>query len=517
MASALDQLINISITQQTSAVQQASFAITAVFGTSNRFAASAATSGTTASGSPNLTSIGSLTGCVPGATVAGTDIPTGTYILTVDAANSSAVMSANASGSGAQANITFQDSIRQYTALSAMVTDGFLTTDPEYVKAAELLEQSLSPPSWFVGRNTASVAQVDTITVNTATSAHVYTGDINGEAWTYTATGGDTTSTIATAIAAAIMALSSPVQPVTAVAVSAVVTVTANVPGAPFTDTNPGADTKYTIANSTPNHTITTDIAQAQLQNNSWYGLAICSNLDGDIQQVATFVESQVKLFGAVTSTAAVATSSTTDIASVLKSQSLKRTFLFSSNEPTEGKETAWMGGQLPAVPGSNSWAYKTLDGCTEDVLTAAQQGYLIGTPEAGVAGKNVNIYQAVGGVGITQMGWAIGGQYLDITVGIDWLRAQLQTNIFSALVNSSKIPYTDKGTGVLISAVSAAIQQGVQNGLIDGTSPITITAPLVATVPTNQRAARVAPTISFSCRLAGAYNAVVVSGTVTV
>jgi Protein of unknown function (DUF3383) len=253
--------------------------------------------------------------------------------------------------------------------------------------------------------------------------------------------------------------------------------------------------------------------------NNTWYGMCLTQGTDADVLQAASLIESLKKIYLAISDTAAIPTTSSTDIASVLMGKSLKRTALMYTNTSyiNEGKDSAWLGGQLPAVPGSNNWAFKTLVGCTPDNLTATQQGILIGNPVSGVAGKNVNIYQTVGGQNITQMGTMAGGQFIDITIGIDWLESTLQTNIFVALVQAAKIPYTDKGTGILISAVKAAIDQGVVNGLIDGASPITITAASVLSVPSNQRATRVSPTISFSCRLAGAFNAVVVQGTVTV
>jgi hypothetical protein len=108
------------------------------------------------------------------------------------------------------------------------------------------------------------------------------------------------------------------------------------------------------------------------------------------------------------------------------------------------------------------------------------------------------------------------GGQFIDVTVGIDWLTSTIQTNLYALLVSSAKVPYTDKGTAALEQQVQAAITQGVNNGLIDGNSPITVSAPLVSTVSAIQRQNRIAPTISFSCRLAGAYNAIIVNGTVT-
>lgn len=416
--------------------------------------------------------------------------------------------------------LTLTDSIRAYTGTAAMMTDGYQLTDPEFIRATEFLEQTLTPALFFVGKYTASVAQVDTVAVGTlVATGHVYSFMLNSTLITYTSSS-DTQQSILTALLTAINTAFPSNPPVTGVVTGsgsgALLTLTSPTPG--VTVTYATFDTDLTHLNTVANHGIPQDIAQAQLQNNTWYGLCICSNQDQDILQTAAFIESQTKIFIAVSSDAAIGTSSATDIGSIMKLASYKRSgLMYSPASYAAGIEAAWLGGQLPATPGSNNWAYKTLEGIIADNLTATQIFNCIGVPVQGVAGKNVNIYTVVNGVDATQMGWMAGGQFIDITIGVDWLKSTMQTNLLSALVNSKKIPYTDSGVTILLSAVKSAIDQGVVNGLIDGNSPISITAPPVLSVPVNQRANRIAPTITFVCRLQGAFNSVVVQGIVTV
>lgn len=411
-------------------------------------------------------------------------------------------------------NASWMDYVHSYTDPAGMLTDGFTTSAPEYVYALEMFEQAITPTEFLVGHRTAAVAQVDTITVNTATASHDYTGIIAGQSWSYTAGSSPTTSTVATGIAAAISALSG--ANVTAVAVSAVVTVTSSVAGLGFVDTS--TDANITIANTTPNNGIQNDLNNIIGENNLWYGMVGCEFADADIEQAASLIESLKKTFIAVSDTSSIPTSSSTDVASILMGKSYKRTGLIytATANVNEGKDAAWVGLNLPATAGSNNWAFNTLVGCTPDSLTDNQIAILIGNPVAGTKGKNVNIYNTWGGSPTTRMGTMAGGQYIDITIGLDWLESTIQSNIVAAL-KSQKIPYTDKGTGILISAVKQAIDLGVTNGLIDGASPISISAPSVLSVPASQRANRIAPTISFSCRLTGAINAVIVNGTVSV
>lgn len=65
------------------------------------------TTGNVTSGSPNVTSIASMTGIVVGLAIQGTNIPIGTYVLSVNIAGNSLVMSTNATGNGTTQGLTF--------------------------------------------------------------------------------------------------------------------------------------------------------------------------------------------------------------------------------------------------------------------------------------------------------------------------------------------------------------------------------------------------------------------------
>lgn len=412
------------------------------------------------------------------------------------------------------------DYVHAYFEPSAMLDDGFTTSSPEYIYALELFEQPLTPTEFFVGHRTTAVAQVDTFAVNTITVGHQYKFTLNGIIIAYTAIGGDAQQDILAGLNAAI-ATAFPTSP----PVVAVITGSAGTALDTLTSSQSGVGVSYSAIDSllthvalTANNGIDDDLLKIIGKNNTWYGIALCSNADADILQLAALVETLKKMFIGASNDAAIATSSTTDLASQLKAFSYKRTALmFSPLSYNKGIEAAWLGGQLPQTPGSNNWAFQSLVGIAPDVLSDNAVANIIGDPVAGIFAKNGNIFQTVGGKNITQMGTMAGGQYIDITVGIDWLESTLQTNVYQALTSAAKIPYTDKGVGVLLSAVKSAIDQGVVNGLIDGASPITVTAPSVLSVPISQRANRIAPTISFTCRLQGAFNAVIVNGTVTV
>lgn len=410
--------------------------------------------------------------------------------------------------------------LQYFSSPAGYLSAGGSISDPEYIQLVEALEQPLRPIEVGVGTYVPAVAQVDTFQVNTVATGHAYQFTLNGEVIGYTSIGGDTQQVILDNLLTAIATQFPADPPVTGVrtgtGAGAILTLTSTVPGAPVLYTAIDADLTY--ASVTPNHSIVEDIITLQAipdLGDLWYGLSICSQVSSDIIQVAAYIETQLKIFVGAPTDAAILTTSTTDVASYLKGKGYTRTALLYAGTANDGRAAAWLGGQLPQVPGSNTWDLKTLVGISPDSFNDTQRQIAIGLPL--VPGKNCNIYETVGGVNVTESGFMVGGQFIDITVGLDWLRSTLQTNIFALMVQSPKIPYTNQGIAVIENAVHQTLLQGVSNGLIDGNSPITVTAPDVLSIPQADRAARLLPDVNFTCRLAGAIQNVIINGTVSV
>lgn len=263
------------------------------------------------------------------------------------------------------------------------------------------------------------------------------------------------------------------------------------------------------------------DLANIFAQNDNAYGVILAGLPNQDILDAAATIEGLTKLLIVSASDEDIAKSGDEDLASQLKDAGFNRTGLCYTKENAQGVlEGAWMGSQLPQTPGSNNWAWKSLPGVSVDKITPNQQTILYGVPVAGVAGKNVNVYQSLGGANVTFPGMAASGQYFDITIGIDWLTANVQTAVYSLLVNSPKIPYTTAGVTSLLNAVNKVMQIAVSNGLLDGSdpeNPVFVRADSVDDVPLNQRAQRISPNIYFGGRLQGAINSVVIRGRISV
>lgn len=207
---------------------------------------------------------------------------------------------------------------------------------------------------------------------------------------------------------------------------------------------------------------------------------------------------------------ATLVTDPTSDLGSELAALNYDRTALmYSATANTQYPEAAWAGLLLPEDPGSITWFAKTLAGVTADSLTSSQKSKALG--------NNVNTYTVVGGVSLTQNGTMASGRFIDIRRGVDWLQARMEENIFSRIVNSKKIPYTNAGIALIEDVMRFVLNDAVGNGVLRADPPPTITVPLVENISTNDRANRLLPDMNFTAELAGAVHKVEVRGTVSV
>lgn len=406
----------------------------------------------------------------------------------------------------------FLDLIRYYTDTAGMLADGFLVADPEYIHAAAIEAQDIVVERFAVGRRTPLVQQLDTISVAVIADNTVYSATINGLLATINSGVGATDVSILTALKAAIDALLQPVT--TTVAVGPTLTISADVPGNGFSDV---VTPNLTLVPTTPNHGVADDIADIRnvTGGDDWYGLVLTSKNADDILQAAALIETLPKFYMAGSQDADIPTNVITDVLSKLQALNYDRTALiYHSQAVAKAPDAAWVGEEFPKVPGSSTYKFKTLKSVPADFFTADQRQKIIGT--VGVPGKNGNIYETVGGVDITEEGFAVSGQFIDITIGIDWLSANLKAAIFALLTSVDKVPYTDQGADSIRSEMNAVFEQGITNGLIAKGS-VVINIPPVLSESQANRANRYIPDITFSCRFAGAIHFVKIQGIVTV
>ena len=244
--------------------------------------------------------------------------------------------------------------------------------------------------------------------------------------------------------------------------------------------------------------------------NDDWYAVFLDSYGKAEIEGLATVVETTSKIFLASTSDADVLTAVDTDVGSVLQSNTYARTAYMWHETPGIGPEAAWAGRALPLPPGSISWnLLSNIAGVPASTLSTAERVFL--------EGKNGNYFVELASLTVPKSGAMAGGEWIDVTRGIDFVVARLQENIFLKLVNLNKVPFTDAGIAVIENEVIGVMSLAVSQGIFTGDPAPLVTVPRANDVDVNDRANRFLPDVNFSAQLAGAIHTVEVNGVVTV
>lgn len=262
---------------------------------------------------------------------------------------------------------------------------------------------------------------------------------------------------------------------------------------------------------------------------NAWYGLTIAAAtpiVDADYVNVAGIIEatggSASRIFGVTTQeSAALLSTSTTDLAALLQAGGYSRTFCqYSSSNPYAAASVL---GRAFSVnfQASNSTItlkFKQEPSVTPETLTETQY--------AALAAKNCNAFVNFNNnTAILQEGKMANGFFFDEMHGTDWLQNQLQTDVYNALYTSpTKIPQTDAGINQIAAVVTQDLQLAVNNGfvapgvwagpavgaIVNGqylTTGYYVFQPAIATQSQTARQQRQAPPIQAAIKLAGAVH----------
>lgn len=412
------------------------------------------------------------------------------------------------------------------TQASELIDLGFAVTDPIYKAALSVFSQIPTISRLFIGRQL--VASVPATVTEAVEGALYRLGiewiDVNGVTQVaegqYTALPGDDVADIATALAASVEASAAgPI--VVAVAAAGVVTITPTNAGTSF-----GVVTTANITTPVATSTELPSVALTAIraETDDWYGVSLTSRVQSDVLDAAAWVEANEKLLGVTSADAGIINpGTTTDLASLLEENQYFRTHVwYHADAANEWVDAAIAAKAFTFYPGGETWALKGLAGVKYDKLTEGQA--------QGVFAKNGNTFEQFRNFAITQNGKVAAGEWIDNIRFRDWLAEQVKINVVSAMINANgKVPYTDPGIQIIVTALRQALDLGVARGGIappemgdDGSGQdrlipsYVINAPRSSDIPFNDKANRILRDVNFTARLAGAIHVVEIKGSLT-
>lgn len=250
---------------------------------------------------------------------------------------------------------------------------------------------------------------------------------------------------------------------------------------------------------------VTTALNALITTENNWYRIALEDKTETVITAVSTWAEANKKMFY----TQFANTTFTTDFTS-------KKRSVLGYKEGTERLDASMLGYAASRIPGSFTFKFKNLKNITADALSSSEI--------ATIKNKNMNSYIKkfeVLGIGDAQLdnGVTASGDFIDHIESMDWVEFRIQYEIAKLLVTSEKVPYTNAGIQTVVVAVTTALQDAFNNGIIgtneDNTPAFVVNYKNLNDIPQADRAARKLTGITFSYVEAGAIHEVTINGAV--
>ncbi len=399
----------------------------------------------------------------------------------------------------------FVERQRTYTSIAGMVADGFSTTEDGTRMVTALLAQNPKPSSVIVGRNaTSSVRTLNFIP--TAVNSTLYTIYIGGTAASFTS---DATALVAEITAGLKTAIDLLGVNVTTTDNGTSLDVAAD-STADQISVYAGQRALFTVNDNTADGDIAADIAAVSVENDTWYTCHLDHQSHAVIIAAAAYIETVYKLLLVSSPDSDIYGAGAADIASALQTAGYARTGLvYHTKANHQYPACAWAGRCLPLDAGSITWKFKAVSGVDYESFTTTEQGY--------ITAKDCNNYVRIAGISMFQEGLSSSGEFLDITRGVDFIRARMQEYVFGALANADKIPFTNAGIAVIQAEVNAVLQLAIGNSILAEDPAPVVTVPLASAVSTSDKANRILPDVTFTGTLAGAIHKTEISGTISV
>ena len=406
----------------------------------------------------------------------------------------------------------WMDTYRVYslgTISADLIADGFTVYDPIYRACTAIGRNTPKTKQVVVGRLLTAFDQTFELTVKAAAAEEdrVLAFNVISPAGattsiSYTVQSGDTTTDIATAVAALITAITD----ITSTSALAVISCAADNSGEMWYLDSLDID-MFDFVETTADSNLVTEESTIYTAYSDTYGLLLADpNSNARVTALAAAIETQERVLGYTTHDTLVGDgTSTTDVFYTLNAASYYQTYGIYSTDQDAYAAACWMGSVFPIAPGATTWAYKTLPGVTADSLST--------TFKAAVEAKSGNYYDSDLG---TVDGKMAAGEWIDIIRGRDWTTARLRTRIGTLIKSASeagrKIPFNQKGADAVGKEVQAQMNEGVAaTYFTDDPEPI-VTVPDVndtSQITDINRQARTLPGVSFEARLAGAIQIV--------
>ena len=346
--------------------------------------------------------------------------------------------------------------IRQYASTAAMLTDGFTSTDPEYIAAGLYFSQLPAPQYVWIGRQ--DLTAIQTATVDAGGTGYVVgdqvevtqSGATNGLLTVLTVASGGVVETLGTTVGNQGTGYS----------------VTTALP------TTGGTGTGLTVNITAIGETPLQSLQACRIASAGWYQAMSTTATDTDIEAIAPYMQSASpkSFLQAATSSPNVLSGAPGNLLATLKAANYTR--VMTTYSTTQGGtapnnvyvSAAIMGmtcGLTTGLPKSFfTPMFKNVVGITPEPLTLSQ----VNT----IQGNNGNlVLNYANSFSFFQTGIAPSGQHFGSVVQLDVLATNMIYNVMQAFIGNLSVDMTDTGQQILLQAVLNACATSAAIGYI--------------------------------------------------
>ncbi len=249
--------------------------------------------------------------------------------------------------------------------------------------------------------------------------------------------------------------------------------------------------------------------ALSQLHDD-WYGLLITERDSESLHEAGDWSLGNEKMFIGCT-----------ESASALTGRNNIREAYIIHDDADNFPEAALSGMCFPETPGSITWKWKSPTGVTASTFDL--------TTLNAIRSGNGQTFSKRSGVVYSDEGITTGGEYIDVVMARDYVKARIGEAIFALQLKVDKIPFDNSGAAMLDACIREVLHQAGEDGIIavatteedknssdEGEYMYTLSVPDRSDVPANDRAARKWTGITFKFTLAGAVHGTAIEGTIT-
>jgi len=256
---------------------------------------------------------------------------------------------------------------------------------------------------------------------------------------------------------------------------------------------------------------ISTALSSLVTTHNDWYALLITERDKSSLQEAGTWALQNEKMFFGCTD----------DLTALENRNNMREAYLLHTS-PTIYPEAAWVGLCLPQDIGSITWKWKSPTGISAATFSTTQLTQIRNNKGNAVTQRSGVVY--------VNEGITTGGEYIDVIMSRDYVKARLEEGLFGLLIRNKKIPYDNNGFAMIEAAMREVFIDCGRRGIIakvateddakysdEGAYMYTVTIPERNQIPANDRAERIVSGVEFSFVIAGAAHKVRIEGTIEV